>query len=304
MPEVKLKALLPGHRNPIFTIENSQKEHIFFTGGNDLGVVEWSLKKMGFVKVLMPVQSSIYALHAPTFGANILAVGERRGNVSVFDFEEQKVKAVLAFHTKPVFDIKSSKRLNQLYTASEDGQLGIWSLDNFEKIYSIKISDQTIRAIAISPDEKHMALAGKDNIIRIFDMDDFSLLKEIHGHTMPVFTLQYAPDGNYLISGSRDAQLKIWNVGSEYDLKFNIAAHMYAVNHIAFHPTQPYFATASMDKSIKIWGNNDFKLYHKIDISKEASHSKSVNKLIWNTYNNELISVSDDKLVMVWQVSF
>ncbi|MCO4294183.1 WD40 repeat domain-containing protein [Solitalea sp. MAHUQ-68] len=303
MPEITLKALLPGHRNPIFTVENSQKEHIFFTGGNDLGVVEWSLKKMAFVKVLMPVQSSIYALHAPSFGKNILVVGERSGKVSVFDFEEQKVAAVLAFHSSPVFDIKSSKRLNQLYTASEDGCIGIWSLDTYQKIYSFKASDQTIRAIAIRPDEKQMAVAGKDNVIRIYDMDDFSLLKEITGHTMPVFSLQYAPDGSYLISGSRDAQLKIWNT-LDYGLQVNIPAHMYAINHIAFHPTQPCFATASMDKSIKIWSATDFKLYKKLDLTKEASHSKSVNKLVWNTYNEDLISVSDDKLVMIWQVSF
>ncbi|UKJ05756.1 WD40 repeat domain-containing protein [Solitalea lacus] len=303
MLDIKLKTALAGHRNPIFTVENSQKEHIFFTGGNDLGVVEWSLKKMEFVKVLMPVQSSIYALHAPLFGRNSLLVGERSGKVSVFDFESQRVCSILALHRKPVFDIKSSKRLNQIYTVSEEGILGIWSAENFEKIYAVKVSEQTIRAIAISPDEKHMALAGKDNIIRIYNMDGFNLIKELNSHTMPVFALQYSPDGTSLISGARDAQLKIWNV-ADYELKLNIPAHMYAINHIAFHPSQPYFATASMDKSIKIWGADDFKLYKKIDLTKNISHSKSVNKLSWNTYHDYLISVSDDKMAMVWEVSF
>ncbi|MNE08756.1 WD domain, G-beta repeat [compost metagenome] len=148
-----------------------------------------------------------------------------------------------------------------------------------------------------------MALACRDNIIRIFDLDGFVLLHELHDHSMSVFTLQYSPDGSYLISGARDAQLKVWNT-MNYELKLNIPAHLFAINHISFHPTQPYFATASMDKSIKIWGTEDFKLYKKIDMTKEASHHKSVNKLAWSRYDDYLISVSDDKMVMVWDIDF
>jgi WD40 repeat protein len=133
-------------------------------------------------------------------------------------------------------------------------------------------------------------------------MEDFSLMKEIEGHTLPIFSLQFSPDGKLLFSGSRDAHLKIWET-HEYELKHNIPAHMYAINDIAFHPNLPIFATASMDKSIKIWGTDDFKLYKKIDLTKPESHTKSVNKLAWSTFNDSLISVSDDKMVMIWEIS-
>jgi WD40 repeat protein len=84
-----------------------------------------------------------------------------------------------------------------------------------------------------------------------------------------------------------------------FELTKSIAAHMFAVNHIAFHPEKPYFATASMDKSIKIWGADDFKLYKIINREKGyASHQLSVNKLAWNGDN--LLSVSDDKRVIIW----
>ena len=82
MIKIERTADLSGHQNPVYTVEASQKPHIFFTGGNDKGVVEWSLKTNGFVKVLMPVKSSIYALHAP-LSSPVLAVGERSGVVQV-----------------------------------------------------------------------------------------------------------------------------------------------------------------------------------------------------------------------------
>ena len=44
MISVEKIAELTGHGNPIFTLELSQKPGILFTGGNDKGLVEWSLK--------------------------------------------------------------------------------------------------------------------------------------------------------------------------------------------------------------------------------------------------------------------
>jgi WD40 repeat protein len=114
--------------------------------------------------------------------------------------------------------------------------------------------------------------------------------------------VQYAPDGSYLVSGSRDAQIKIWDALT-FELIKNIPAHMFAVNHIAFHPSLPYFATASMDKSIKIWGADDFKLYKIISREKGyPCHVLSINKLAWD--GNHLISVSDDKRIMIWDLQF
>jgi WD40 repeat protein len=106
MIEVELVASLPGHQNPIYTVEASHKPGIIFTAGNDTGVVEWSLSKKEFIRVLMSVKTSVYALHASS-GAPLLAVGERNGHVNLFNFDEQKITAVLKHHHKPIFDIKS-----------------------------------------------------------------------------------------------------------------------------------------------------------------------------------------------------
>ncbi|RYE35641.1 MAG: WD40 repeat domain-containing protein, partial [Sphingobacteriaceae bacterium] len=102
----------------------------------------------------------------------------------------------------------------------------------------------------------------------------------------------------------RDAQLKVWDCKT-FELLKNIPAHLFAVNSIAFHPTEPYFATASMDKSIKIWGSDDFKLYKIISREKGLPvHRLSINKVAWSLDGGKLVSVSDDKLVMVWDFKF
>ena len=301
MISVQKTAELTGHSNPIFTAELSQKPGILFTGGNDKGVVEWSLKNYAFIKVMFPVPASVYAIHCPP-GFPYLFAGLRTGDVAVFDFLQQKVITILKHHVKPVFDIKSVSGKKELLVASEDGTVSIWNMDTLLLLHSMKVSADTVRCVSISPDEKQAAFGCRDNLIKIYDLEDYTIIKAIAGHTMAVFSVQYSPDGAYLVSGSRDAQLKIWDTRT-YELIKNIPAHLFAINHIAFHPTLPYFATASMDKSIKLWGSDDLKLY-KI-ISREKSypgHVLSINKLAWN--EDQLISVSDDKKVMVWNFSF
>jgi len=301
MISVQKTAELTGHGNPIFTLELSQKPGILFTGGNDKGLVEWSLKTNSFIKVLFPVTSSIYAIHCPAEHP-VLFAGLRNGEVLVFDFIKQQLLPALRHHQKPVFDIRSVNGKQELLIASEDGTVSVRSLKTLELLHFFKVSDDTIRSISISPDEKRVAFGCRSNQIHIYDLLDYSLIKTLHGHTLPVFSVQYSPSGDYLVSGSRDAQLKIWDTKS-YSLVDSIAAHLFAINDIAFHPSLPYFATASMDKSIKIWRADDFKLHKTISREKGfEAHQLSVNKLAWN--DNQLISVSDDKKIMVWNINF
>jgi centriolar protein POC1 len=302
MISVEKTTELTGHSNPIFTAELSQKRGILFTGGNDKGVVEWSLKTNAFIKVMFPVPASVYAILCPP-GFPYLFAGLRTGDVVVFDFIQQKVIKLLKYHTKPIFDIKFVSSKGELLAASEDGTVSIWNINTFELVHVVKVSADTIRCISIPPDEKQVAFGCRDNMVKIYDLEDYTPIKTLAGHTMAVFSLQYSPKGDYLVSGSRDAQVKIWDSKS-FELIQNIPAHLFAVNNIAFHPTLPYFATASMDKTIKIWGADDFKLYKIISREKGfAGHMLSINKLVWNG-SDQLISVSDDKKIIVWKIQF
>lgn len=292
---------LSGHSNPIYTLELSQKPGILFTGGNDKGLVEWSLKTNSFIKVMFPVPSSVYAIHCPA-GYPLMFPGLRSGEVLIFDFIKQQLLPSLKHHVKPVFDIKSIVSKKELLVASEDGNVSVWNLDTLQLLHTIKVSHDTIRSIAISPDEKQIAFGCRDGQIKIYDSSDYSLITAFEAHPMAIFSLQFANDGSYLISGARDAQLRIWDSGN-YTMIKNIPAHLFAVNHICFHPTQPYFASASMDKTIKIWNAEDFKLDKIISREKGyACHRLSINKLAWN--GDDLISTSDDKTVMVWRIGF
>jgi WD40 repeat protein len=289
---------LAGHQNPIYALADAAAADRFYSAGNDKGVVEWSLTDMAFVRVVVPVQSSVYALHRLN---NMLFIGQKSGVILVFELAENKVIATLRYHQKGVFDLKTLVTKEELISTGEDGMVAVWSLKDFSLLYHFQVN-QTVRVISISNDEKEMALGAKDTLIRIYNTEDYSLIREVHGHTLPVTSIAYSPSGEYMISGSRDAQLKVWSLPA-FELVKNIPAHLFSIYSIVFHPTLPYFASCSQDKSIKLWSSRDFKLVKILSNEKGTQgHFHSINKMIWSTDGRFLISTGDDRHVMIWGI--
>ena len=130
-----------------------------------------------------------------------------------------------------------------------------------------------------------------------------TLLTETQAHGNSVFRVVMDNESRYLLSASRDAHLKAWDVDT-LELKEDIVAHMYAINDIEFSPDGLHFVTCSMDKSIKIWDSNGLRLKKVIDKARHAGHGTSVNKLLWMEFQNLLVSCSDDRTISVWDINF
>ena len=89
-----------------------------------------------------------------------------------------------------------------------------------------------------------------------------------------------------------------------YGLHTEIAAHLYAINHLAFSPDGKHFVSCSMDKSVKVWQTDDLSLLKVIDKARHAGHGTSVNKLLWTSFNGQVVSASDDRTISIWDVIF
>jgi WD40 repeat protein len=96
----------------------------------------------------------------------------------------------------------------------------------------------------------------------------------------------------------------VWDVNAQYRLGEEVAAHLYAINDLALSPDAKYLASASMDKSIKVWDAQNLRLLKVIDKGRHAGHGTSVNKLLWTSFNNQLLSASDDRTISAWDLLF
>lgn len=299
--DVKHIATLAGHSGCIYAMDKGISESTIFTGGSDLIIALWSLDTLKTEKFAASLPAAVYTIcHIPE--KNILLAGTTTGSVHIIDLEKNQEIKILQHHTAPIFDIKYSLKTNCFYTAGGDGNFAVCSLDTLSLIKIKKLSEQKVRNIDFNYVTSEIAVALGDCTILVFDLYTLEVKTDFIAHQLAANVVRYSPDGKFLLTGGRDAHLNIWQTDN-YELIKSIPAHNWAIYDIVFNPDTTLFATASRDKTIKIWDAKTYQLLHRITKENNEAHTHSVNKLLWSTYNNYLVSVGDDKVVMVREIN-
>jgi WD40 repeat protein len=292
---------LTGHRDCVYTLAHSSADAIFFSGAGDGMAVMWNLADPETGAVVAQLPNSIYAMHYHA-ASDTLVVGHNYDGIHILDWQNKIEIGSLQLTKAAIFDVASMGE--NLWVATGDGtvlKVNSRLLNISEKV---QVSSKSARTIAINEKLGDVAVGYSDNFIRVFDVDTMALKKEWEAHVNSVFTLQYTPDKKSLLSGSRDARLKMWDASKNYQQSAEVVAHMFAINHLAFSRDNKHFVTCSMDKSIKVWDTEALKLLKVIDRSRHAGHGTSVNKVLWTNYNDQLLSASDDRTISVWNINF
>lgn len=288
-----------GHRDCVYALQPSGQANIFFSGGGDGMIVKWDLKNPDQGELIAKLPNSIYGLHYHAEN-NLLLAGHNYDGIHLLDWQNKKELTSLHISNAAIFDIQSLG--NEIFVACGDGSLVRVNLERLVIKDRNKHSENKARTIAVHAARGELAVGYSDNFIRVFDVDSLDLKHEWQAHLNSVFTLRYSPDGHFLFSGSRDARLKVWDVQAGYLQAAEAVAHMYAINHLEFSPDGKHFVTCSMDKSIKVWDTEGLRLLKVIDKARHAGHGTSVNKLLWTSFESQLLSASDDRKISSWQI--
>lgn len=299
--DVNKIAHLKGHDGAVYSINRGMHGNQFLSAGSDRMVVEWSIEELKPTHVLARTPGVIYCT-CLIEEFSILLVGNDQGGIHVIDLEKKAEVRYLLGHSKGVFSLLWNAEQKHIISSGGDGNVVCWDVQDFHYNKLMTLCDAKIRAVDISKKHRSIALACGDNSIRIFGSNTLELKHEWQAHEMSVNTVCFHPNGRWLLSGSRDAHLNVWDIENGYKLHKQIPAHNYAIYSIAFHPNGKLFATASRDKTIKIWDAENLEFLIRIDSEFHQGHINSVNSLYWTNYNNYLVSGSDDRSIIVWKI--
>lgn len=297
--EITLKHTLIGHQNPIYTLATDCENHLLYSAGADKGVVEWDLESLKLKRILCAVPTSVYTLHMIPY-SGLLAIGMRSGDIYIVETATQSLKAKLKTDKGAVFSIKSMQNKQELIAIGEEGRAYVWSLKDYELLYTFNIANTTVRIIDIEPNEKHLAFGDKAGYVHLYSAEDYNFITSKAIHEKAVTSLCFLE--NELLSGGRDAKM---NKLSTVDLQplDSITPHMFTVYDISPLGDLPYFSTVSRDKTIKIWDKN-LKLIKNISRDRGIeAHFLSINSQTYNPTLNLLATAGDDKGVKVWSIA-
>lgn len=292
---------LTGHNAAVYALAPGPAAGQFYSAAGDGWIVGWDLfNQPDTGRLVATADTQVFALHSSPLSATIIA-GDLYGHVHFITPEAPgDTRRVLAHGGKPVFAFCSTPA--GFFSIGGDGRLLRWNTDRCLPSESLSLSYASLRTISWHAGRNELAIGASDGCIYLLDADTLSLRQQLrNAHQPSVFSLCWLPDGRQLVSGGRDALIKIWQVdsGSPQPLH-SIQAHWFTVNHLIFCQDFNCFVSGSRDKTIKWWDAQSFSLLKVFDTIRDGCHHNSVNKLLWLPEAAALVSASDDRSIMVW----
>ena len=123
-----------------------------------------------------------------------------------------------------------------------------------------------------------------------------SLIRTLNGHNQPVTSLTITPDGRFVISGSRDNTLQVWDLEAGKE-ELTLMGHSGAVLSITTTIDGQWVISGSVDQTIKVWnletGKERFTL---------KGHHSSVSTIAVTSDGHRLVSGAYDQTIKVWNL--
>lgn len=295
---------LKGHQSGIYgLIKEVQSTNVFYSASGDGKIVKWNPFESENGELVATTPSPCYAI-AVNSDKDILYAGTHKGQLHVVDLSIKKELRCIDLHEQGIFEINFVKEKNLLITGGGDGCVNVINAENLEVISKFSFGNFKIRSTCFNNMAENLIIGCGDGSIALIDLKTFKpdIKIEAHQKGFSVNAVAVSPDGNYLLSGSRDAHLNVFDVKNNFKQVLSIPAHHYAIYKIQFSPDGKYFATASRDKTAKIWSTEKMEVLVRLDADKYKGHVNSVNTLLWLN-NTTLVTAGDDRAIMVWKIS-
>lgn len=189
-------------------------------------------------------------------------------------------------------------------------------------------------------DGKLIAAGEKTGVVKIFDMQTKSLLRQLRRHTAATRCVRWSADGIHVVSGSDDKHALRWDIATEEVLWSSRSHHSDYVRAVDCHPTSSdIFATGGYDHSVTLWdqrqespawtvnhgmpveycaftpsgsilatvGGNEVKLWDVINggrlVHTFQNHQKNITSIAFDSNASRLLSAGLDGHVKIYNLS-
>jgi WD40 repeat protein len=184
-----------------------------------------------------------------------------------------------------------------LFATAQKNEIDLWNRHTWQKT---TLRGDHFGVLALSHDSSQLATNDLDkDEVSLWDTHTGHRLSRWKAHQNDILTLVFSPDGKWLVSGSWDRTLTVWDMKSglsDPPLAQTLHGHETPIISVAFSPDSKTLVTTGQDKTIKFWQVPTFREMLSLPAPDQ------IRTLIFSKDGNTLISGGVNGGVYVWKV--
>lgn len=217
---------------------------------------------------------------------------ERAFGLDAFQQQIGKVRPELTYLIDLLPSLAYSSSRNRNVWANRNNMAAVDLHTKFVHLSTNKLR-HAINAVIWTPEGRRLVVAAHSGEFTLWNGMTFNFESIMQAHELPILSLCYSHNDDWLISGDQLGVMKFWQ--SNFNNVNIINAHTNGVRDIAFSPNDSKFLTAGDDSTVKIWNFNNGKEERTL-----AGHHWEVKTADWHPSLGLIVSGSKDNLVKFW----
>ncbi|XP_066197776.1 striatin-3 [Saccopteryx leptura] len=265
------------HIGPVLSLAISSSGEQCFSGGMDATIQWWNMPSPSvdpydtyepnvLAGTLVAHTDAVWGLAYSGIKSHLLSCSAD-GTVRLWNPQE-KLPCICTYNGDKEHGIPTSVDFigcdpAHMVTSFNTGSTVIYDLETSQSL--VMLSSQTesdlqsnthINRVVSHPTLPVTITAHEDRHIKFFDNKTGKMIHSMVAHLDAVTSLAVDPNGIYLMSGSHDCSIRLWNLDSKTCVQ-EITAHRKKLDEsiydVAFHPSKAYIASAGADALAKVF---------------------------------------------------
>lgn len=183
------------------------------------------------------------------------------GVINIWDVESREIIQRFDNNSEASHALSFHPNGRMIAAGNSDGHVKVWDLESEKVVFQVADPNGPIRCVSFSHDGKQLAIGGGPNPfgsrkvgesrIRIFNISDPDDYIELSGHEARINSIAFSHDDSQLVSGSRDATVRVWDVKTGRQTH-RLDAKAFVLS-VAFNPSSNLIACGTADNQLIMW---------------------------------------------------
>ena len=279
------------HAGRINTVTVNTEGNLFVTAGADGVICAWQVadgKKLFCKNSAGAVTDAVITPDNQT-----VIAGDDLGNLLFININDGTIRTPIP-PGGPItdLDIQGGRDPRLVAVTTEDSKIAIINWKTGQKVGSDLKASGVIKFARFSPNGLQIATGSESGLISIWNLNQTNTNIDTRKHNGEIITLEFSPDGRYLVSGGADGVAAVLDAKTGTEIYRSL--HSDQVLDIAFSRDSKRFVTASKDRYIRVWDADTGKQLLVMSQSDAVQSVKLTENSRW------IVTTGDDRTVRVW----